>query len=60
MNHIVVGQVVASNTNYESCEEGYFEDYDYVVCKRINCVDDCIVTFFAISIVKLITNESSI
>lgn len=55
---IVLNQEVAVNTNYITCEEGEFNDFDFVLCKLKNEIDSSTVMFLATQINK-IEDESS-
>ena len=57
MQNIVYGQDVAANPSYVSCEQGTFNDYDFVICK-LKLDAECIVMFLAYQINT--DNESSI
>jgi hypothetical protein len=50
---------VEDNTEYLTCQEGEFNEYDMVLCKHKEDVLDNTVKFYAIQIKKNITNESS-
>jgi hypothetical protein len=58
MQNVEIGQVVAANLNYISCETGVFDDTDFVMCKLKNEIAENTVMFFAYQI-NQIDNESS-
>jgi hypothetical protein len=57
MQNLTNGQTVVSNPNYFCCENGDFQDMDFVICK-LKSNDDCIVMFLAYQINNS-DNESS-
>jgi hypothetical protein len=61
MNIITSGQVVLSNPNYVTSDEGTFGDYEFVLCSTKDL--QCSVMFLAIMVLNNINelnNESSI
>jgi hypothetical protein len=51
MIQIDLNQVVNSNPEYVTCEEGDFEDFEYVLCKRKSEDENDTCCFLAISVV---------
>lgn len=52
MNEVQINQIVMDNRNYITCESGIFDDFDFVLCKRIiGESQDNSCAFLAISVV---------
>ena len=52
MIKIGVNQIVVSNREYVSCQSGYFDPLDHVLCKRLNDESENTCSFLAKFIIE--------